>query len=84
MKIQAQVIFAGDNDNKNDQGDKNKVSQMFYKNCNSASAEIRTTWRPINTVLVRPDTDGFDWNDVLVRQGREALHQEFWGKVNKG
>jgi len=83
-KPKAQVIFAGDNDNKNDLGDTNLVSQMFYKNCNSASAEIRTTWRPIHTVLVRPDTDGFDWNDVLVRQGREALHQEFWGKVNKG
>ena len=76
------MIFAGDNDNKNDPRAVNQVSQMFFKNCNSASAEIRTTWRPIRTVLVRPDTDGFDWNDVLVNQGLEALHQEFWGKVN--
>ena len=81
-KPKTRVIFAGDNDNKNYQGDTNQVSQMFFKNCNSASAEICTTWRPIHTVLVRPDTDGFDWNDVLVHHGLEALHQEFWGKVN--
>ena len=72
------MIFAGDNDSAD-----HRVEEMFFRNCNAAAAEIRSTWRPVKVVTVRPDTDGADWNDVLVAEGREALATQFWGKVNR-
>ena len=72
------MIFAGDNDFADP-----RVAGMFFRNCNATAAEIRSTWRPVKVVTARPDTDGADWNDVLVTEGREALTTQFWGKVNR-
>lgn len=83
-KPKSRVIFAGDNDDNKDSPDRNgsKVGEMFYRNCTAASAEIRSSWRPVKVILARPEKAGADWNDVLVTQGLGELTKQFWDKVN--